>query len=89
MARRVLAVNVPVAADAPTSVAELVFLNQSLTLPEACDEAHCSLSTIQRAYVRGHLRILPFGARGKRVRRRDLIAWVEAGCPTERQKDPQ
>ena len=88
MPRRVLAVPQPIAVDAPTSVAELVFLNQVLTLPEACDEASCSLSTLQRAYVRGHLRIMPFGARGKRVRRRDLIAWVEAGCPTERVKEP-
>ena len=86
MARRVVALVKEPAADGPVSVNELVYLNTQLTLEEAAAEAAASLKTLQRAYVRGHLKIMPFGARGKRIRRRDLLAWLDAGAPTEKRE---
>jgi hypothetical protein len=87
MGRRVIALlKEPPAAEAPASVNELVYLNTQLTLEEAAAEAAASLKTLQRAYVRGHLKIMPFGARGKRIRRRDLLAWLDAGAPTEKRE---
>ena len=87
MSRRVVALlKTPPDPEAPASVAELVYLNTQLTLDEAAAEAAASLKTLQRAYVRGHLKIMPFGARGKRIRRRDLLAWLDAGAPTEKRE---
>lgn len=87
MGRKVVVFTQPAMTAAPTGVAEMVYLNTLLKLPDACDEAGTSLKTLQRAYVNGRLKILPFGARGIRIRRRDLLEWVEAGAPTLRLKE--
>jgi excisionase family DNA binding protein len=77
---------VAIAEDAE-SVPEMVYLNTLLKLPEAAKETGTSLKTLQRAYVHGQLRALPFGARGVRIRRRDLLAWEAAGMPTHRRPE--
>ena len=88
MARKI-AFSVPTTSDPATAgVAEMVYLNALLKLPDAVEETGASLKTLQRAYVNGRLRIMPFGARGIRIRRRDLLAWVEAGAPTDKVKEP-
>ena len=55
-----------------------------LTVAQAAQEAAVSEHTIRRAYVHGHLPIQRFGlgARSLRIKRRDLIAWLEAGGQT-------
>src|SRR5262252_8809706 len=75
MPRKLIAFTPPEEQE-PAGVAEMVYLNALLRLPDACRETGCSMKTLQRAYVHGRLKILPFGARGIRIRRRDLIAWV-------------
>jgi excisionase family DNA binding protein len=55
-----------------------------LTVAQAAEEAAVSEHTIRRAYVHGHLAIQRFGlgARSLRIKRRDLLAWLEAGGNT-------
>jgi len=72
-----------------TSVPELVFHNTLLKLSEAAQETGTSLKTLQRAYTHGHLRVVPFGTRGKRLRRGDVLAWQDAGMPTSLRKEPR
>jgi hypothetical protein len=86
MGHRTALVTVPATHDGPPSVAELVYLNTLLRLPEACSEVGTSLKTLQRAYVNGRLPVVPYGARGKRIRRRDLLAWSAAGAPTNKER---
>ena len=88
MARRGVVTFPPATPEEPESVPQMVYLNTLLKLPEASEETGASLKTLQRAYVNGYLKTLPFGARGKRIRRRDLQAWVEAGAPTDTRKEP-
>jgi excisionase family DNA binding protein len=74
-------------ADQRTEVetaAAAAFGDARLTVAQAAAEAAVSEHTIRRAYVYGHLAIQRFGlgARSLRIKRRDLIAWLEAGGQT-------
>ena len=74
--------------DDAARVVELVYLNALLTLDEAAKEASCGLTSLQRARRYGHLHAIPFGSRGWRLVRRDLLAWRASGMPTQRRKEP-
>lgn len=56
--------------------------DELLTVKEAAERIKCHEETIRRAYRCGALRVLQFGARGVRVGRSDLEAWIRAGMPT-------
>jgi excisionase family DNA binding protein len=58
-----------------------------LTRRDAAEYARCSVSTIDRARRRGHLRAYGGGRHGPRFRRRDVDAWVGRGKPTEQGED--
>lgn len=55
-----------------------------LTVAQAAAEAAVSEQTIRRAYVHGHLPVHRFGlgARSLRIKRSELLAWLEAGGQT-------
>lgn len=78
--------NVVAFADQRTQVetAAAAFADARLTVAQAAAEAAVSEHTIRRAYVHGHLAIQRFGlgARSLRIKRRDLMAWLEAGGNT-------
>lgn len=50
-----------------------------LTVGEAAQQAGCCEETIRRAYWMGHLKTVPFGTRNKRIRQRQLDAWIDGG----------
>jgi excisionase family DNA binding protein len=68
-----------VAAEAATAFSEA-----RLTVAQAAEEALVSEHTIRRAYVHGHLHIQRFGIgqRSLRIKRSDLMKWLEAGGNT-------
>jgi hypothetical protein len=70
--------------DHVAASAAAAFDDARLTVKEAAEEAFVSEHTIRRAYVGGHLVIKRFGigARGIRIRRGDLRAWLDAGGQT-------
>lgn len=70
--------------DQVAASAAAAFDETRLTVEEAAEEARVSDHTIRRAYVGGHLLIKRFGvgARGIRIRRGDLRAWMDAGGQT-------
>ena len=70
--------------DRLVSAAATVFDDERLTVAEAAQEAKVSDHTIRRAYVHGHLAIQRFGIgqRSLRIKRRDLMKWLEAGGST-------
>jgi excisionase family DNA binding protein len=74
-------------AEDAESVPQMVYLNTLLTQAEAAGETKTSLKTVARAIGAGRLHMVPFGARGIRIRRRDLLAWEAAGMPTQRHKE--
>lgn len=68
-----------VAAEAVTAFSEA-----RLSVAQAAEEASVSEHTIRRAYVHGHLKIQRFGIgqRSLRIKRSDLMLWLEAGGKT-------
>src|SRR5262245_17594795 len=58
--------------------------NELLTVAQAAREATVREHTIRRGYFGGHLRVqrMGMGARLIRIRRRDLLAWMNAGANT-------
>jgi excisionase family DNA binding protein len=72
-------------ADAASAVAA-AFNDKRLTVAQAAEEAAVSVNTIRRAYESEHLKVIRFGigGRGIRIRRGDLVAWLEAGGRTSR-----
>jgi excisionase family DNA binding protein len=58
--------------------------DQLLTVFEAATFARCNPETIRRAYLANHLRRVRLGARGVRIRLRDLLDWLEKGGKTRR-----
>jgi excisionase family DNA binding protein len=70
--------------DQMVTAAAEAFAEARLTVAQAAAEAAVSEHTIRRAYVHGHLAIQRFGlgARSLRIKRRDLVAWLEAGGQT-------
>jgi excisionase family DNA binding protein len=58
------------------------YMNQLLTVQDAAREVNCHEETIRRAYRSQFLKAMPFGRRNKRIRRRDLRTWQEAGMRT-------
>ena len=60
------------------------FNNVRLTVAQAAAEAAVSEHTIRRAYAHGHLPVHRFGlgARSLRIKRSELLAWLEAGGQT-------
>jgi excisionase family DNA binding protein len=55
-----------------------------MTVEEAWKFTKCHEESIRRAYRARQLRIVPFGARGVRIRRRDLEDWIASGMKTTR-----
>ena len=79
------------AAVAAAAAAAGAFENERLTVSQSAAEAAVSPHTIRRAYLYGHLRVQRFGVagRGIRIRRADLLRWLEAGgrtVPTDRKR---
>ena len=70
--------------DQVATAASAAYDNARLTVAQAAAEAAVSEHTIRRAYVHGHLAIQRFGlgARSLRIKRSDLLAWLEAGGQT-------
>jgi excisionase family DNA binding protein len=70
--------------DQVVDAAAAAFRAARLTVAQAAAEAAVSEHTIRRAYVHGHLAIQRFGlgARSLRIKRSDLLAWLEAGGNT-------
>jgi excisionase family DNA binding protein len=70
--------------EAAADAAATAFDEERLTVAEAAKEATVSEHTIRRAYVHGHLAIQRFGIgqRSLRIKRRDLLKWLEAGGST-------
>ena len=48
-------------------------------MPQAAEIAGCCEDSIRRAYSAGHLRVVRFGVRHKRIRPADLEAWISRG----------
>jgi excisionase family DNA binding protein len=70
--------------DQVATAAAAAFDEARLTVAEAATEAKVSEHTIRRAYVHGHLPIQRFGIgqRSLRIKRSDLLKWLEAGGNT-------
>lgn len=70
--------------DQVATAAAAAFDDVRLTVAEAATEAKVSEHTIRRAYVHGHLHIQRFGIgqRSLRIKRSDLVQWLEAGGNT-------
>ena len=70
--------------DQAVTAAATAYDNARLTVAQAAAEAAVSEHTIRRAYVHGHLPVHRFGlgARSLRIKRSELIAWLEAGGKT-------
>jgi excisionase family DNA binding protein len=70
--------------DQVATAAADAFGNVRLTVAQAAAEAAVSEHTIRRAYVHGHLPVHRFGlgARSLRIKRSELMAWLEAGGNT-------
>ena len=70
--------------DQVATAAAAAFDDARLTVAEAATEAKVSEHTIRRAYVHGHLHIQRFGIgqRSLRIKRSDLLHWLEAGGNT-------
>ena len=70
--------------DQAATAAAAAFDEGRLTVAEAATEAKVSEHTIRRAYVHGHLHIQRFGIgqRSLRIKRSDLMKWLEAGGNT-------
>jgi|SRR5262245_11127084 len=73
-----------VAATTAATTAADQYDNELLTVAQAAEEATVSDHTIRRGYYGGHLRVkrMGMGARVIRIRRRDLLAWLDAGANT-------
>jgi len=55
-----------------------------LTTDQAAREANVGLHTIRRAYGNGHLVVQRFGrGRGIRIKRSELLKWIDAGGKTD------
>jgi excisionase family DNA binding protein len=50
-----------------------------LTVQQAAAIAGCCEDSIRRAYTAGHLKVVRFGVRHKRIRQADLEAWINQG----------
>jgi excisionase family DNA binding protein len=60
-----------------------------LTTDQAAREANVGLHTIRRAYMNGHLVVQRFGTgRGIRIKRSELMKWMDAGGRTDEQPLP-
>jgi excisionase family DNA binding protein len=59
-----------------------------LTIEQASGEANVSAHTIRRAYNNGHLTVIRFGVggRGLRIKRSELMKWMDAGGRTDEQQ---
>jgi len=70
--------------DQMVTASAAAFGDVRLTVAQAAAEAAVSEHTIRRAYVHGHLPVHRFGlgARSLRIKRSELIAWLEAGGQT-------
>ena len=84
MTRRSTVVALTERRDQVASAAVAAFEEARLTVAEAATEAKVSEHTIRRAYVHGHLHIQRFGIgqRALRIKRSDLLRWLEAGGNT-------
>jgi excisionase family DNA binding protein len=56
--------------------------NRLLTAFEVAEFVGCHEETVRRAYLRGLLVSLRFGARGRRFRPSDVLDWISRGAPT-------
>jgi excisionase family DNA binding protein len=88
MKRNVVALTAKREAQEADAVSAVVatFNDKRLTVAQAAEEATVSVNTIRRAYESEHLKVLRFGVgrRSIRIRRGDLMAWLDAGGSTSR-----
>ena len=57
--------------------------NRLLKAFEVAEFVGCHEETVRRAYLRGLLVSQPFGIRGRRFHRDDVLDWIRRGIPTK------
>ena len=57
--------------------------NRLMTTFEVAEYVGCHEETVRRAYLRGLLVSQPFGIRGRRFHRDDVLDWIRRGIPTK------